>query len=60
MVPEEIILKKYKKIWDGLGVCWGPYQTFKELVQNDERVSSSNPMFAIVSQEGIGKYLTLQ
>ena len=50
--------EEIQKIWDDLGVCWGPYQTFKELVQNDERVSESNPMFATVSQEGIGKYLT--
>ncbi|MDG2301290.1 MAG: CoA transferase [Acidimicrobiales bacterium] len=47
-----------QKVWDDLGVCWGPYQTFKELVQNDKRVSESNPMFATVSQEGIGEYLT--
>ena len=50
--------EEIQNIWDDLGVCWGPYQTFKELVQNDERVSESNPMFATVSQEGIGKYLT--
>ena len=50
--------EEIQKVWDDLGVCWGPYQTFKELVQNDERVSESNPMFATVSQEGIGKYLT--
>jgi len=47
-----------QKIWDDLGVCWGPYQTFKELVQNDKRVSESNPMFATINQEGIGEYLT--
>lgn len=43
--------------WDDLGVCWGPYQTFKELVQNDKRASESNPMFATIRQEGIGEYL---
>ncbi|GIS38690.1 MAG: hypothetical protein Ct9H90mP11_00100 [Acidimicrobiales bacterium] len=34
-----------KRIWNDLGVCWGPYQTFKELVENDQRVSEANPMF---------------
>lgn len=39
------------------GVCWGPYRTFKELVANDPRVSTANPMFAEVNQPGIGSYL---
>ena len=50
--------EEIRQAWDDLGVCWGPYQTFKELVKNDKRVSESNPMFATVSQEGIGEYLT--
>ena len=47
-----------QRIWDDLGVCWGPYQTFKELVENDQRVSESNPMFTTINQVGIGEYLT--
>ena len=47
-----------QRIWDDLGVCWGPYQTFKELVQNDQRVSEFNPMFTTINQVGIGEYLT--
>ena len=47
-----------QRVWDDLGVCWGPYQTFKELVENDKRVSESNPMFTTINQEGIGEYLT--
>ena len=27
------------------GVCWGPYQTFMELVDHDPRCSTENPMF---------------
>ena len=50
--------EEVRQIWDNLGVCWGPYQTFKELVQNDKRVSESNPMFANIRQEGIGEYLS--
>ncbi|MDQ3631309.1 MAG: 2-methylfumaryl-CoA isomerase, partial [Actinomycetota bacterium] len=38
-------------------VCWGPYWTFKELVEKDERCSPANPMFADVEQPGIGTYL---
>jgi len=43
--------------FDANGVCWGPYRTFKELVANDPRVSTANPMFAEVDQPGIGSYL---
>jgi len=47
-----------QRVWDDLGVCWGPYQTFAELVENDQRVSEANPMFTTITQQGIGKYLT--
>ena len=50
--------REIQRIWDDLGVCWGPYQTFKELVENDQRVSESNPMFRTINQVGIGEYLT--
>ncbi len=50
--------EEIRRTWDELGVCWGPYQTFKELVNTDARVSSNNPMFSEVNQPGIGKYLT--
>jgi 2-methylfumaryl-CoA isomerase len=49
--------EEIRQIWDDLGVCWGPYQTFKELVTHDKRVSEANPMFATISQPGIGEYL---
>lgn len=39
------------------GVCWGPYQSFTEMVANDRRCSSENPMFEHVEQPGIGNYL---
>ena len=47
-----------QRIWNDLGVCWGPYQTFKELVENDQRASEANPMFTAINQVGIGEYLT--
>ena len=51
-------LEEIRQVWDDLGVCWGPYQTFKELVNQDKRVSETNPMFSTVNQPGIGSYLT--
>ena len=27
-----------QRIWNDAGVCWGPYQTFKELVENDQQL----------------------
>ncbi|MCQ3805615.1 MAG: CoA transferase, partial [Acidimicrobiia bacterium] len=38
-------------------ICWGPYRTVAELLAADPRVSpESNPMWADVSQPGIGSY----
>ncbi|MFQ5661210.1 MAG: CoA transferase [Gammaproteobacteria bacterium] len=37
------------------GVCWGPYQTFSQLVERDPRISN-NPVFEQVEQPGIGSY----
>ena len=44
------------KAFDAAGVCWGPYQTFKEMVENDPRASAANPMFREIEQPGIGAY----
>jgi 2-methylfumaryl-CoA isomerase len=46
-----------RETFDTHGVCWGPYQTFMELVDSDPRCSTENPMFAEVEQPGIGTYL---
>jgi 2-methylfumaryl-CoA isomerase len=43
--------------FDRHGVCWGPYRDFGELVREDPRCSTTNPMFAAVDQPGIGRYL---
>jgi 2-methylfumaryl-CoA isomerase len=42
---------------DAHRVLWGPYQTFKQLLSEDERCSVANPMFAEVEQPGVGRYL---
>lgn len=43
---------------DHHGVCWGPYQTFTQLLDDDWRVSEGSPVFASVDQPGIGPLLT--
>lgn len=43
---------------DATGVCWGPYQSFAEMVAADPRCSAANPMFADVAHPGIGTVLT--
>ena len=50
-------LEEIRSIFDAHDVCWGPYWTFMELVENDERCSPANPMFQEVEQPGIGTYL---
>lgn len=44
--------------FDELGVCWGRYQSFRELVDHDPRVSTDSELFRDLEQPGIGTYLT--
>jgi 2-methylfumaryl-CoA isomerase len=44
--------------FDALGVCWGRYQHFLELVENDPRCSIDSELFRSIEQPGIGTYLT--
>lgn len=50
-------LAEIRSTFAGTNVSWGPYQTFRQLVQEDPRCSTNNPMFADVAQPGIGTYL---
>lgn len=43
---------------DAQGVCWGRYQSMLELVANDPRCSTENPLFAEVDHPETGRYLT--
>ena len=43
--------------FDEAGVCWGPYQSFLEMVRDDPRCSTENPLFEDVEQPGIGRFL---
>ena len=51
-------LAEVRAVLDGSGVLWGPYQDFGQLVTEDARCSTSNPMFADIDQPGVGRVLT--
>ncbi|MGF1639545.1 MAG: CoA transferase [Rhodospirillales bacterium] len=53
----ERALDEVQRTFEGSGVCWGPYQTFRQMVENDPRCSIENPMFSEVEQPGIGRHL---
>jgi 2-methylfumaryl-CoA isomerase len=50
-------LAEVRQAFAGTAVCWGPYQTFRQLVEEDPRCSTENPLFARLDQPGIGTYL---
>jgi 2-methylfumaryl-CoA isomerase len=50
-------LDEIREVFERHAVCWGPYQTFLQLVEQDPRCSTANPMFEEVEQPGIGTYL---
>ena len=50
-------LDEVRAAFAGTGVSWGPYQTFRQLVEEDPRASEANPMFSTLEQPGIGSYL---
>ena len=50
-------LDEIREVFDAHDVCWGPYQTFMQLVEQDPRCSEENPLFDEVEQPGIGTYL---
>lgn len=41
-------------IFDAAGVCWGPYQTFRQLLEEDRRASDANPLWSSVEHPGLG------
>lgn len=55
-----VTARSYGEVREALDVnrvLWGPYQTFKDLLANDPRCSTANPLFHEVDQPGIGRYL---
>jgi 2-methylfumaryl-CoA isomerase len=41
---------------DALRVTWGPYQTFRQALDEDPRVSTSGPLFRELEHPGVGRY----
>jgi 2-methylfumaryl-CoA isomerase len=50
-------LAEIRELFAGTGVSWGPYQTFRQLVNEDPRCSTDNLMFEEVEHPGVGAYL---
>lgn len=46
------------EVFDEYGVCWGKYQTVKELLETDPACSTENPLFQKIMQPNIGETLT--
>jgi 2-methylfumaryl-CoA isomerase len=51
-------LDEIQRAFAGTGVLWGQFQDFVQLVRDDPRCSEANPLFAMVEQPGVGRYLT--
>lgn len=51
-------LAEIRELFDKHDVLWGPYQTVKQLVSEDPRASTDNPMFERVEHPGLGRFLT--
>lgn len=45
------------RVLDEQRVCWGPYQTTREALQHDPRVSLANPVFERIATPGVGLHL---
>jgi 2-methylfumaryl-CoA isomerase len=50
-------LDQIRELVVGTGVSWGPYQTFRQLVNDDPRASTANPMFGEIEHPGVGRYI---
>ncbi len=50
-------LEEIRRAFAGSGVLWGPYQDFGQLLAEDPRCSTANPLFQEVGQPGVGRHL---
>lgn len=48
-------LDEIASLFDAAKILWGPYQTFRQMVEDDPRASTDNPMFEEIDQPGVGK-----
>ena len=51
-------LAEIREAFERNGVLWGAYQTPKQLVIEDARASTANPMFSEIDHPGIGAFVT--
>ncbi len=51
-------LAEAQNLLDAHGVCWGKYQSMLELIANDSRCSTANPLFSQLEHPDTGQYLT--
>jgi len=49
-------LAEIRAAFEGTGVSWGPYQTFRQLVDDDPRVATDSEMWEEVEHPGVGRY----
>jgi 2-methylfumaryl-CoA isomerase len=50
-------LDEIRSAFAGMGVSWGAYQTFSQLVREDPRLSVHNEMWELVEHPDVGSYL---
>ncbi|WP_377811381.1 CoA transferase (plasmid) [Azospirillum sp. A29] len=50
-------LSEVESAFAGSGVLWGPYRDFGQLVAEDARCSTANPLFREIDQPGVGPLL---
>jgi 2-methylfumaryl-CoA isomerase len=53
----ERTLQTVAEAFAGTSVLWGPFQTLQQLLSEDPRCSLENPLFAMIEQPGIGRYM---
>jgi len=51
-------LDEIARLFAAAGVSWSPYRSFRQLLAEDPRASTANPMFSSVDQPGIGPLLS--
>jgi 2-methylfumaryl-CoA isomerase len=49
-------LSEIRAAFEGTGVSWGPYQTFRQLMHDDPRVGAGTAMWEDVEHPGAGRY----
>jgi 2-methylfumaryl-CoA isomerase len=51
------MLSEVRHLFDEAGVTWAPYRTVRDTIDHDPDCSTDNPMFSMVEQPDVGRYL---